>query len=101
LRLFYIGGYLYAFTVDSATLDSRADGNMKLTPVEPPAKLAGSMCKLAARMGLDYCAADFKTCPRRGLIFLEINTMPVYTGYDDTIEGRLSDAILLTLTRKS
>ena len=68
--------------------------------VPPPPELVEAMTKLTDKLGLDYAAADLKTNPRNGrLEFLEVNTMPMFTGYDDAAKGKLSDAIFLTLRK--
>jgi len=98
LRIFRVGAHFFSFRIESATLDSREDTGMTITEVTPPAKLLKFMKRLANALGLDYAAADFKTCPATGdFKFLEINTMPIFTGYDNVVDGRLSDAIFLTL----
>lgn len=100
LRLFRVGKHYFAYKIDSKVIDYRIDKDFKLVAVEPPADLVGPMQKLTDRMGLDYAAADLKTDPATGrLKFLEINTMPMFTGYDDASKGALSDAILLALKR--
>lgn len=98
LRLFRVGAHLFAFRVDSDTLDCRVDPGIKLTEVTPPRELAAPMFALADRLGLDYAAADFKTDPATGeFVFLEINSMPMFTGYDVTARGRVSDAMVIRL----
>lgn len=100
LRLFRAGSHYLAFEITSPVLDYRTTTDFTLKQVEPPQELVTAMKKLTAVMGLDYAAADLKTNPRTGkLEFLEINTMPMFTGYDDAAQGRLSDAILLTLQK--
>ena len=98
MRLFRVGGHFFAFKVTSNILDYRTDDGVQLEEVEPPKKLAAAMQRLTDRMGLDYAAADLKTDPKTGqLMFLEVNTMPMFTGYDDAAKGRLSDALFLTM----
>lgn len=100
LRLFRAGPHYLAFEINSAVLDYRTTQDFTLKQVEPPQELVEAMKKLTAAMGLDYAAADLKTNPRTGrLEFLEVNSMPMFTGYDDAAQGRLSDAILLTLNK--
>lgn len=98
LRLFRVGAHLFAFRVDSATLDCRVDPGIRLADVAVPPGLAAPMRALADRLGLDYAAADFKTDPATGdFVFLEINSMPMFTGYDIAARGRLSDAMVIRL----
>ena len=100
LRLFRAGSHYLAFEIDSPVLDYRTTQDFTLKQVDAPQDLVEAMKKLTAALGLDYAAADLKTNPRTGrLEFLEINSMPMFAGYDDAAEGRLSDAILLTLQK--
>lgn len=100
LRLFRAGAHYLAFEVTSEALDYRTTRDFTLKEVTPPPALVEAMSKLTGRLGLDYAAADLKTNPRTGkLEFLEVNTMPMFTGYDDAAKGRLSDAIFLTLKK--
>jgi hypothetical protein len=46
------------------------------------------------RMGLDFAAADFKTCPETGrLLFLEINTGPMFAAFDQASDRAVSRAL--------
>ncbi|TAL40186.1 MAG: hypothetical protein EPN97_00735 [Alphaproteobacteria bacterium] len=100
LRLFRAGSSYLAFEITSEVLDYRTTRDFTLKEVTPPPGLVEAMGKLTDRLGLDYAAADLKTNPRTGkLEFLEVNTMPMFTGYDDAAQGRLSDAIFLTLKK--
>lgn len=98
LRLFRAGKHYLAFEIASEVLDYRTTDKFSMKEVTPPAALVAAMEKLTGKLGLDYAAADLKTNPRTGALeFLEINSMPMFTGYDNAAKGRLSDAILLTL----
>jgi hypothetical protein len=100
LRLFRVGEHFFAFEINSAVIDYRVDKEFTMKEVEPPADLVAAMKVLTDRMGLDYAAADLKSDTVTGkLKFLEINTMPMFTGYDDAAGGRLSDAMVLGLRR--
>ena len=100
LRLFRVGAHLFAFRVTSDTLDCRIDPGIALAETAVAPALAQSMRTLSDRLGLDYAAADFKTDPATGeFVFLEINSMPMFTGYDIAVRGRLSDAMVMTLRR--
>lgn len=100
MRLFRVGGHYFAFRIESGAIDYRATDDFTLVEVEPPKALVTAMEKLSDRLGLDYAAADLKTDPKTGALrFLEINSMPMFTGYDDAAQGRLSDALFLTLKK--
>lgn len=98
MRLFRAGRHYFAFAIYSEALDYRSDKTFQMRAVTPPPELRAAMEKLSNRMGLDYAAADLKTDPATGrLKFLEINSMPMLTGYDNVAQGRLSDAMVLGL----
>jgi hypothetical protein len=100
VRLFRVGEKFFAFRIDAGTLDCRADREMDLVEIAPPPELLQPMKKLSDRLGLTYSAADFKTHPVTGqLVFLEINTMPMFTGYDDAANRKLSAAMVEFLSR--
>jgi hypothetical protein len=53
-------------------------------------------------VGLDFGAADFKTCPDTGSYrFLEVNSAPMFAGFDRVAKGCLSAAILEWLRANS
>lgn len=95
-RVFYIGGTCVSFRLDSTVLDYREDGyTPTLSPVETPDHIKTTLGKLADRLGLDYSASDFKSCPHTGEpVFLEINSNPMFVAFDKAAEGRLTDVML-------
>lgn len=98
MRLFRVGEHYFAFEIQSEVVDYRANDNFSMVEVPAPDKLVLALSLLSNKLGLDYAAADLKTNPKTGTLeFLEINTMPMFTGYDNVAEGRLSDAMFLTL----
>jgi len=99
LRVFQVGPWQFALSIQNHGIDSRDNlANMKITAVDMPRSLQTPMEKLSQKLTLGFSAADFKTCPETGNYkFLEINTMPMITGYDNVLEGQLSDALALTL----
>ena len=98
MRLFRVGEHYFAFEIHSTVIDYRASDNFSMIEVPAPDKLVLALGLLSNKLGLDYAAADLKTNPKTGALeFLEINTMPMFTGYDNVAEGRLSDAMFLTL----
>jgi hypothetical protein len=102
IRLFQVGKWFFAFRVVTDHLDNRTDLYSDLTEIPPPKELTTPMKRLTKRLGLDYAAADLKTCPKTGrMVFLEINSLPMFTAYDNAAKGRLSDAVFLLLKRKA
>ncbi len=101
LRIFKVGAWFFSFRIMNNSLDSRANlEGMAMEAVPTPSDLMDKMTALTRRLGLDYAAADFKTCPKTGILkFLEINTMPMLTGYDNVCGGQLSDALAIHLKK--
>lgn len=95
LRLFRVGHRFFAFNVEASTLDYRDDKSARVVETKPPAHLLGGMKTLTDRLGLTYAAADFKTDPESGeLLFLEVNSNPMFAAFDQAAEGRLIDGML-------
>jgi hypothetical protein len=100
LRVFRVGNWLFGFVLSSEHIDHRETLADNMQEIEVPEELRAPMFALTDRLGLDYGAADFKICPETGRwSFLEINTMPMFAGYDVTAKGRLSDAMAIHLHR--
>jgi hypothetical protein len=60
--------------------------------------LVRALAALMNDLGLDFGAADFKRCPETGRhLFLEVNSAPMFSGFDQVLSGALADAILAWL----
>jgi hypothetical protein len=95
LRVFRVGKAWFGFQVLSDVLDYRTSSATRMTVVDVPPDLVAKLTLLSDHLGLDFAAADFKTDARKGeLQFLEINTNPMFAGFDQIAGGDLSDAIL-------
>ena len=96
LRVYRVGGRWFAFAVRSAALDYRADPRVEVAAVAPPPPaIAGPLGRLMDGLGLDFGAADFKACPETGRpLFLEVNSAPMFAGFDRVARGALCDAIV-------
>ncbi|HET7234745.1 MAG TPA: hypothetical protein VFJ16_32325 [Longimicrobium sp.] len=101
LRLYNIGGRFIAFDMRSELLDYRATNDTRIVPRaldDVPRELCDGLAALMEILGMDFGAADFKTDPETGrLLFLEINSSPMFYGFDLNSAGAVSDAILDTL----
>jgi hypothetical protein len=95
VRVFRVGDKYFAFDVASPDLDYREHQNVRLTFLEKvPQGLETGLAALTDEVGLDFAAADFKTCPRSGqLIFLEVNTSPMFVAFDRAAGGALTAAM--------
>lgn len=98
IRLYKVGGRFIAFEMRSDVLDYRTTNNTQVVPRpldQVPAELREGLGRLMDALGMDYGAADFKTDPDTGrLLFLELNSSPMFFGFDLASGGAVSDAIL-------
>ncbi len=95
LRIYRVGERWFAFALRSAALDYRTDPKVEVASVPAPAALTAPLGRLMDGLGLDFGAADFKACPETGRpLFLEVNSAPMFAGFDRVARGALCDAIL-------
>jgi hypothetical protein len=99
IRIYVIGHSAFAFEVRSVSLDYRVNQDAELVLLQSiPPELA-MLRKLMSRLGMDFGAADFKTDSETGqLVFLELNTSPMFARFDQISEGQISAAIIHELT---
>jgi glutathione synthase/RimK-type ligase-like ATP-grasp enzyme len=95
VRVFGVAGRMLAFSVASDELDYRRSQSARVEPLaEVPAAIAEGLGQLMDRLGLTFAAADFKTCSETGrLLFLEINTGPMFAAFDRVSGGAVTTAI--------
>jgi D-alanine-D-alanine ligase-like ATP-grasp enzyme len=81
--------------VASDDLDYRENQSARVEPLdEVPGDVGEGLTRLMDRLGLDFGAADFKTCPDTGrLLFLEINTGPMFAAFDQASKGAVTAAL--------
>lgn len=95
IRIFRVGPKFFAFRVESPSLDYREHQDATLVPIEPPAELLPGLTRVSDELGLNFCAADFKTRASDGaLCFMEINSNPMFAGFDMACEGALCGGML-------
>ncbi|HEX2252469.1 MAG TPA: hypothetical protein VHQ65_04290 [Thermoanaerobaculia bacterium] len=94
-RVFAVAGRLLGFTVASEALDYRTDPGTRVEPwPEVPEELGSALLRLLGELGLDFAAADFKTCPDTGrLLLLEINNGPMFAAFDRAADGAVTGAL--------
>ncbi|HET8783144.1 MAG TPA: hypothetical protein VFM63_12045 [Pyrinomonadaceae bacterium] len=98
VRIYAIGDRYFAFNVISRELDYRATQNCRVEPTEVPEELSRRFGVLLGKLGMDFAAADFKTCPDTGqLLFLEVNNGPMFAAFDRATNGELCNAMIQTL----
>ena len=102
LRIFVVGQQTFAFDVRSPSLDYRAQQDADVHAVPVPSRAAQPLHALMREFRMDFGAADFKTDPDSGeLVFLELNTSPMFARFDAACGGALCRAMIehLTATR--
>jgi hypothetical protein len=103
VRIYGIGGRFIPFEVISDQLDYRADSATRVEPrplASVPPALIAALARLMDRLGMEYGAADFKTDAATGeLVFLEINSGPMFVAFDRASGYAVSDALLDYLVR--
>ena len=101
IRIYVIGQFAFAFEVRSSALDYRVNQDAELILLPEVPQELGLLRKLMSRLGMDFGAADFKTDPDTGqLLFLELNSSPMFARFDKDSGGQLCTAIIHELTRK-
>lgn len=102
VRIYGVGGRFIPFAVISEELDYRAadDTRVELLPVESiDPSLLVALGRLMKRLRMEFGAADFKTHAETGeLVFMEINSSPMFVAFDRESDSAVSDAILDWLT---
>jgi glutathione synthase/RimK-type ligase-like ATP-grasp enzyme len=100
MRIYVIGESAFAFEVRSNSLDYRVNQDAELILLPDVPQELSMLRELMSQLGLDFGAADFKTDPDTGhLVFLELNTSPMFARFDQTSQGRLCEVMLRELAR--
>jgi hypothetical protein len=95
LRIYRVGDRWFPFTLISAEIDYRASRDVTIMPAAAPLDLVRALAALMNHLGLDFGAADFKCCPDTGWpLFLEVNSAPMFSTFDQVLSGALADAII-------
>lgn len=98
VRVYVIGEAALAFELRSESLDYRIQQDAEIALcAELPAETT-ALRRLMAALSMDFGAADFKTDPATGeLVFLELNTSPMFARFDYASAGRLSGLLVESL----
>ncbi|HVE70476.1 MAG TPA: hypothetical protein VNI54_03840 [Thermoanaerobaculia bacterium] len=98
LRIYRAGDRFVSFHVVASTLDYRTDRNARVEPVQNDRRLVAGLRKLTDALHLDFAAADFKQCPASGrMLFLEVNSGPMFAAFDAVSDRAVSRAIVRAL----
>lgn len=101
IRIYVIGQSAFAFEVRSSSLDYRVNQDAELVLLPEVPKELCMLRKLMSLLRMDFGAADFKTDPDTGqLLFLELNSSPMFARFDEESGGQLCAAIVRELTTK-
>lgn len=102
VRVYGVGARRIAFGMRSDALDYRARNDTVVEPLalhEVQPGIVDGFGRLMAELRMDYAAADFKTDPSTGrLLFLEINSSPMFAAFDRVSGGAVGGAIVDLLT---
>lgn len=98
IRIYIIGNQPLAFEMRSKSLDYRVKQDAEVIFLSQVPPEVESLRVLMAKLNMDFGAADFKSDPKTGkLIFLELNTSPMFARFNQVSEGALCRAMLNTL----
>ena len=102
-RVFLICGEIYAFRLHSNYVDYRPakDNHMVYIGNELPSDdVAERLRALVTTFACDFCACDFKSDPESGdMVFLELNTGPMFAAFDANANGALTRAMVQHLCK--
>lgn len=100
IRIYVIGQFAFAFEVRSSSLDYRVNQDAELILLPEVPRELSMLRKLMSWLGMDFGAADFKTDPETGqLLFLELNSSPMFARFDQVSGGQLCTAIIHELAK--
>jgi hypothetical protein len=98
LRVYRAGDRFVSFHVVAGTLDYRTDANARVEPVANDRRLIAGLRRLTDTLHLDFAAADFKQCPKtKRMLFLEVNSGPMFAAFDAVSGRAVSRAIVREL----
>jgi len=94
IRQFVIGGKSFAFELTTTDLDYRTDPDVEVISTELDVGIRALGESLAKELGFDYCALDYRENLDGDVFFLEINSFPMFSVFDDACSNALADAQL-------
>ncbi|GGA39735.1 RimK family alpha-L-glutamate ligase [Okeania sp. KiyG1] len=98
IRIYIVGNYAFAFEIRSQHLDYRVQPDAEVIPLATLPDEVELLRKLMASLKMDFGAADFKTDPKtKQLVFLELNSSPMFVRFDQMVKGSLCEAMIQTL----
>lgn len=101
LRVYRAGDRFLSFHVIADALDYRAVSDARVERVRNDPRLIAGLRKLTDALHLDFGAADFKKDPRSGrMLFLEVNSAPMFAAFDAASGGEVSRVIARALVHR-
>ena len=98
IRIYIVGNQALAFEMRSNSLDYRVKQDAEVIFLGEVPSEVESLRVLTAKLNMDFGAADFKSDPQTGkLVFLELNTSPMFARFNQVSQGALCTAMLKTL----
>ena len=98
IRIYIVGNHAFAFEIRSQHLDYRVQPDAEIIPLATLPDEVELLRKLMASLNMDFGAADFKTDPKtKQLVFLELNSSPMFVRFDQVLKGLLCEAMIETL----
>ncbi|NER30814.1 MAG: hypothetical protein F6J89_25150 [Symploca sp. SIO1C4] len=98
IRIYVVGNYAFAFEIRSQHLDYRVKQDAEVIPLKTVPEEVQLLRKLMVALKMDFGAADFKTDPQtKKLVFLELNSSPMFVKFDQIVNGALCEAMIQTL----
>lgn len=95
VRVYRVGERLLSFHIVSDVLDYRTSPRTRVEETEVPEEILRQVRALTDAVGLDFAAVDLKASPDTGeLVFLEVNTGPMFAAFDGACDGRLCGAMI-------
>lgn len=102
IRVYIVGRRTFAFEMRSSSLDYRVTQDAVVLPTAVPAVETAALQRLLAEVKMDFGAADFKTDPATGgLVFLELNTSPMFARFNAEVKGELCRAMITELLEET
>jgi hypothetical protein len=100
VRVFWIDGRCHGFIIRSDAVDYRSTRNRTIEPKdELPNDVTKGLGELMQKMSMDWGAADFKIDQETdALVFLEVNSDPMFSAFDQIGGGVITRGILAFLT---
>ena len=102
IRIYVIGDSSMAFEMRSPSLDYRVNQDANVVLLDSVPSVVDQLRQLMHMVGLDFGAADFKTDSSTGeLLFLELNTSPMFAQFDIESGGKLCELMINHLCRST